>query len=285
MLRSALAWMRATTSGRGCSPNRCAKRRLRPQVVLDRHLPADRRDAGDLAVLGLEDREQARLLGEPGEPDRVCRGAAPAERAGHEHVEVARAAHAPSRARPWPRGRAGRRPSRWRRTGSRAPSRSAARSCPGRTRCRARPPTACVLAVRAAGRRRAGALHAGVHVALVVVADEEHVVVALEHPRQAAEADVDGAAVAALADDADVVAALGPQRRGDARSRRPARCRTASGATAAARTTPGTASRRPRGSRSRWRRPAGRRSRASRRRARSARRAPRRSPGRRGGRR
>mgnify|MGYP003694499833 CR=1 FL=1 len=50
------------------------------------------------------------------------------------------------------------------------------------------------------GRRRAGALHAGVHVGLVVVADVEHVVVALEHPRQAAEADVGRAAVAALRD-------------------------------------------------------------------------------------
>ena len=49
-------------------------------------------------------------------------------------------------------------------------------------------------------RRRAGALHAGVHVGLVVVADVEHVVVALEHARQAAEADVGGAAVAALRD-------------------------------------------------------------------------------------
>ena len=64
-------------------------------------------------------------------------------------------------------------------------------------------------------RRRARALDAGVHVALVVVTDVEHVVVALEHPGQAAEADVDRAAVAALADDADVVAALGLQRGGD----------------------------------------------------------------------
>ena len=52
------------------------------------------------------------------------------------------------------------------------------------------------------GRRRAGALHAGVHVALVVVTDEQHVVAALEHAGQAAEADVDRAAVAALADHA-----------------------------------------------------------------------------------
>ena len=65
-------------------------------------------------------------------------------------------------------------------------------------------------------RRRARALHAGVHVGLVVVADEEHVVVALEHARQAPESDVDGPAVAGLGDDADVVPSLHLQRRGDA---------------------------------------------------------------------
>jgi hypothetical protein len=62
-----------------------------------------------------------------------------------------------------------------------------------------------VVAVRAAG-GVAEALHAGVHVASVVVADVEHVVVALEHAGEAAEADVGGAAVAALGDDAHVVA-------------------------------------------------------------------------------
>src|SRR5205807_1860122 len=59
--------------------------------------------------------------------------------------------------------------------------------------------------------RRAGALHAGVHVRLVVVTDVEHVVVTFEHAGQTGEADVDGAAVAALAHDSDVVAALGLQ--------------------------------------------------------------------------
>ena len=74
---------------------------------------------------------------------------------------------------------------------------------------------------RARGRRRrTGALYAGVHVRLVVVADVQHVVVAFEHARQAAQSDVDGAAVAALADHADVVAPLRPQRRGDPRGDR-----------------------------------------------------------------
>ncbi len=66
------------------------------------------------------------------------------------------------------------------------------------------------------GWRGAGALHAGVHVGLVVVADEQHVVVALEHPREAAEADVDRPAVAGLGDDAHVVHSLHLQRGGDA---------------------------------------------------------------------
>ena len=45
------------------------------------------------------------------------------------------------------------------------------------------PPRGSVVAVRAAW-RRAGALDTGVHVALVVVADVEHVVAALEHPQR-----------------------------------------------------------------------------------------------------
>ena len=73
------------------------------------------------------------------------------------------------------------------------------------------------LGGRGSSRRRRGAraLHAGVHVGLVVVADEQHVVVALEHSRQAAEADVDRTAVAGLGDDADVGPALHLHRRGD----------------------------------------------------------------------
>ena len=135
------------------------------------------------------------------------------------------------------------------------------------------------------GRRRARALHAGVHVGLVVVTDVEHVVVALEHPRQARHADVDGAAVAALADDADVARGLWRAARRRCRWRPPARCRTASGSTGSATRSRDRAWRTPPGSRWRWRRSSGRWWRASRRRARSARRAPRRSPGRRGDRR
>lgn len=75
---------------------------------------------------------------------------------------------------------------------------------------------------RARGRRRRRtALDTGVHVAAVVVANVKHVVVALEHARQAAEADVGGAAVAALGDNADVfgdfaLLALDLHRRSDA---------------------------------------------------------------------
>ncbi len=46
--------------------------------------------------------------------------------------------------------------------------------------------------------RGAGALHAGIHIGFVVVADVQHIVVAFEHAGQAAEADVGGTAVAAL---------------------------------------------------------------------------------------
>ncbi len=66
-------------------------------------------------------------------------------------------------------------------------------------------------------RRRGGrALHAGIHVRLVVVADVQHIIVALEHAGQATEPDVGGAAVAALCDHPHVVAALYLQRRRDA---------------------------------------------------------------------
>ena len=135
-------------------------------------------------------------------------------------------------------------------------------------------------------RRRARALHAGVHVGLVVVADVEHVVVALEHPRQAGEADVDRAAVAALADHAHV-------RRGPSTFSAAAMPVATAGALPNSEWIHGScqddsgigrredleAAGRVRGDQlvRRWR--------ASRRRARSARRAPRRSPGRRGGRR
>ena len=71
--------------------------------------------------------------------------------------------------------------------------------------------------MRARGRGGARALHAGVHVRLVVVTDVEHVVVSLEHPGQAREADVHGPAIAALRDDAHVLAAFDPQRRRDPR--------------------------------------------------------------------
>ena len=69
------------------------------------------------------------------------------------------------------------------------------------------------LRVRGSRRRRcrARALDARVHVRLVVVADVQHVVVPLEHPGQAREADVERAPVASLRDDADVAPALCPQ--------------------------------------------------------------------------
>ena len=272
------------TSVRGRVAEQVREAALRLQVLLDRHLAADLRDADDLAVLGLEDREEARS------PSRAARcrivsldAAAPAERARDEDVEVARAAelHRPLdlRLEVVQLGDGRRRDvgDLVRHRDQRhvlALAEGVARL--GADRLRGR---------RArGGRRRARALDAGVHVRLVVVADVEHVVVALEHPRQAGEADV------------DACRRRRPGRRRGRRSRPFAFSAAAMPvATAGALpnsewihgqlpgATPGRASRRPRGSRSRSRRSAGPPSRASRRRARSARRAPRRSPGRRGG--
>ena len=175
---------------------------LRPQVLFDRLAMPDLGDASHLAMLGLEDREDAGLPRQAGETDRVVARRAPAERARHEDVQVAGAAkrhrvldlglevvqivdrrggdvrdlvchrqprHVLALAEVGPRLRADRH--RRRRAGPR--------------------------------RGRRAALHAGVHVGLVVVADVEHVVVALEHARQAAEADVGRSAVAALGDHAN----------------------------------------------------------------------------------
>src|SRR6185312_5069520 len=62
---------------------------LEPQVVGDGNAAADRGGTGDLAGFGLEDGEQAGFGGQPGDLDRVGGGAAPAERAGHQDVQVA----------------------------------------------------------------------------------------------------------------------------------------------------------------------------------------------------
>ena len=88
MLRSAVACSRAMTAS---DPGREQVRipRLQLQVLLDRHLLADLRHAGHLAAARLEHREQAVWLGQPGDLDRVGGGAAPAERAGHQDVQVA----------------------------------------------------------------------------------------------------------------------------------------------------------------------------------------------------
>src|SRR5437016_4074182 len=63
--------------------------RLELQVLLDRHGPADLRDGGDLATLGLEDGEQPGLLRQPGDANARGRLAAEAERAGDEDMDVA----------------------------------------------------------------------------------------------------------------------------------------------------------------------------------------------------
>ena len=62
---------------------------------------------------------------------------------------------------------------------------------------------------RGAERRRAGALDARVHVGLVVVADEEEAVAALERARERLQADVVRAAVAGEDDDRDLLVLAG----------------------------------------------------------------------------
>ena len=189
--------------------------------------------AGDLAVLGLEQREQARFDREPRE--RSCPRAPSPSRAGTaRRCGCSARRGSPSRASPWPRGRAGSR---------RSPSRR--REC------------ACAMAIsgtflpvpktlpgggadgrRGRGarrrRRRARALHAGVHVRLVVVADVEHVVVALEHSRTGSRSRCPWCRRRRPARSRArrrVPGAHAPPRR---RRRRPRRCRTASGSTGSA---------------------------------------------------
>ncbi len=214
MLRSAPAWMRAIDLGPRLGLEQVREALLRAQVVLDGYLPADLRDAGHLAVACLEHREDARLLCQAGDPDRVLRRAAPAERAGDEDVQVARAADLHRgldlRLEVAQLGDGG--------------GRDVGDLVRHRDQRRALALAEHVPRLRSdglrggrarGGRRGARALHAGVHVRLVVVTDVEHVIVALEHPRQARHPDVHGAAVAALADDAHILAALRPQRCGD----------------------------------------------------------------------
>ena len=233
------------------------------------------------AVLGLQNREQPALLGQAGDQDRVGRSAAPAERAGHEHVQVAGAADL-HRALDLRLEVA--------QVGDRGGG-HVGDLVGHRDQSHVLALAEGVAALGGAGlgghrpRRRRGAaraLHAGVHVGLVVVTDEQHVVVALEHPRQAGHPDVGRAAVTALADDAHVVAALDPHR-----GRDPARHRGGVGEQRVQPRHP------PRGlgvGRGEDLQAAGRvggdqlpaARRASRRPARSGHRAPRRSPGRRG---
>ena len=59
MLRSAPAWMRAITSLRSSGSNRCAKRFCGRRYSSHGHLPANLRDTAQLAVAGLEHREDA----------------------------------------------------------------------------------------------------------------------------------------------------------------------------------------------------------------------------------
>jgi hypothetical protein len=87
MLRSASAWMRSMMSGRPFAGEQVGKALLRPQVVLDRHLAADRvtavtspRSASNTGKSPLSRARRARLDGvwlaapQPsGQGTRMCR--------------------------------------------------------------------------------------------------------------------------------------------------------------------------------------------------------------------
>ncbi len=261
MLASAIAWIRATRSGRPGSPKRWPEPALEAQVRLDGLVAADRGGAGDLPRLRLEHGEEPGLLGEAGDPDRVARLRAPTERARHEDVEIARPADAHGPRRPCPRGRAGPRPSPWRRRGSRAPSRGAAGPCPARRECpgwgrslrswQSEPPAA---SRRSAGRpcscrprcrsRRTGRRRCA------RTSQKGSRSRCRPCPRRPP-----GRPRARRC----VPSPASPPRRP---SRPPGRCRRASASRRSATTSPDRASRRPPGSPSRSRRPAGRRRRA-----------------------
>ena len=184
MVRSAWAWIRSITSSRRSGVNRCANRFCARRYGLDGLEVPDRRRRTTSPRSASYTREQPALGGGPCQPHCLVRARAPAERAGHQHVQVARPAE---RHRLLDLGlevaqvgdRGGRHVGDL--VGHRDPRgvlalpELVARRRPHGLR-RRRPG-------RSGG--RAGALDAGVHVRLVVVADVEHVVVALEHARQA----------------------------------------------------------------------------------------------------
>ena len=219
MLRSAIAWIRAMRAEIGRLAEQVREALLQLQVLGHRHLAPDRRARGDLAVLRLEQREEAGLDGEARELDRVLGRRAPAERTRHEDVDVARAAD-PHRVRHLALEVAQVGDARGRDVRNAVRHRDPRHVLAGAEDVAGRGPDRRRRRGARRRRRRARALHAGVHVRLVVVADVEHVVVALEHARQAAEADVGRAAVAALRDHADVAAAERALRRRDARGDR-----------------------------------------------------------------
>src|SRR5450631_2334505 len=174
---------------------------LQLEVFGHGNLVPDRGARSELAVLRLEQWEQTGLDYQAGELDRVFRRRTPAEGAWHEDVNVARAVN-PHRVLDLALEVAKIGNARRRDVGNAVRHRDARNVFAGAEDIARRGPH-CRGRGGTRGRRcRARALHTRVHVRLVVVTDIEHVVVAFEHARQAAEADVGRAAVTALRNNA-----------------------------------------------------------------------------------
>ena len=167
------------------------------EVGLDWHAMADRGYGGDLAVFASKTGKSPDSQASRRHPDRVARSRAPAKRARDEDVQVSGPVELHS---PLDLGF--------------GIMEIGDRRCGDMVNAMGHGETGKIFALSeniarftadGLSRRRAscwwcgpGSLHAGIHVGLVVVADEQYVVVALEHSRETTEPDVDRPSVTGL---------------------------------------------------------------------------------------
>jgi hypothetical protein len=170
---------------------------LRLQIFADRHSAPNLAGVGNNALLGFEDRKQSGLDRQPRKANGVVRCRAPAERTRHVDMDVACAVNA---------HRLDDLALQVVEVGDRC-SRDIGNAVGHRDLRHALAGAEHVAGLRShrrrgggagGGRRRRRALHTGIHVGFVIVADVEHIIVALEHSRETAEADVRRSTVAAL---------------------------------------------------------------------------------------